>query len=101
MRFSSVKPPLVSDKIRQMTYTPERLRQAHGRQLATVYNCYGCHNLEGNDPHIQLFFDVHNDDGSWNFNRPLYLNPVPWDEWALLPVREFDFGMRTSPITFS
>jgi 5-methylcytosine-specific restriction endonuclease McrA len=35
------------------------------------------------------------EDGSWNFDRPLYLNPVPWDEWIQLPVREFDFVVST------
>jgi 5-methylcytosine-specific restriction endonuclease McrA len=34
-------------------------------------------------------------DGSWNFDRPLYLNPVPWEEWIRLPVREFDFSVST------
>ena len=32
-------------------------------------------------------------DGSWNFDRPLYLNPLPWDEWTKLPVRDFDFSI--------
>ncbi|HEX2854468.1 MAG TPA: hypothetical protein VHO24_14655 [Opitutaceae bacterium] len=35
------------------------------------------------------------EDGSWNFDRPLYLNPVPWDEWVKLPVRDFDFSIST------
>jgi 5-methylcytosine-specific restriction endonuclease McrA len=34
-------------------------------------------------------------DGAWNFDRPLYLNPLPWAEWIRLPVREFDFFVRT------
>jgi 5-methylcytosine-specific restriction endonuclease McrA len=34
-------------------------------------------------------------DGSWNFERPLYLNPVPWVEWVKLPVRDFDFVVHT------
>jgi 5-methylcytosine-specific restriction endonuclease McrA len=34
-------------------------------------------------------------DDSWNFDRPLYLNPVAWDEWIKLPVREFDFAVST------
>jgi 5-methylcytosine-specific restriction endonuclease McrA len=34
-------------------------------------------------------------DGSWNFDRPLYLNPVAWDEWVKLPVRDFDFSIST------
>lgn len=35
------------------------------------------------------------EDDSWNFDRPLYLNPVPWEEWIKLPVREFDFVVTT------
>ena len=34
-------------------------------------------------------------DGSWNFDRPLYLNPLPWEEWVKLPVRDFDFSIST------
>ena len=34
-------------------------------------------------------------DGSWDFDRPLYLNPLPWAEWVRLPVREFDFAITT------
>jgi 5-methylcytosine-specific restriction endonuclease McrA len=35
-------------------------------------------------------------DGSWDFERAIYLNPVPWDEWVKLPVREFDFAIATT-----
>jgi hypothetical protein len=35
------------------------------------------------------------DDGSCNFDRPLYLNPLSWDEWVKLPVRDFDFSIST------
>ncbi len=35
------------------------------------------------------------DDGSFNFDRPLFLNPVPWVEWINLPIREFDFVVNT------
>jgi len=35
------------------------------------------------------------DDGIWNFDRPLFLNPIPWGEWIKLPVREFDFVVST------
>ncbi len=34
-------------------------------------------------------------DDAWNFDRPLYLNPLAWDEWIKLPVREFDFAVST------
>ena len=36
-----------------------------------------------------------NDDGSWNFDRPQFLAPLPWEEWVKLPVREFDFAVNT------
>jgi 5-methylcytosine-specific restriction endonuclease McrA len=35
------------------------------------------------------------DDGSWNFDHPIYLNPLPWEEWIGLPVRDFDFSIST------
>lgn len=34
-------------------------------------------------------------DNSWNFDQPVYLNPVAWEEWIELPVREFDFVVST------
>jgi hypothetical protein len=34
-------------------------------------------------------------DGAWDFDRPLYLNPLPWDDWVKLPVRDFDFSIAT------
>jgi len=35
------------------------------------------------------------EDGTWNFDRPLYLNPIPWAEWVQLPVRAIDFAIAT------
>ena len=35
------------------------------------------------------------EDGSWDFDRPLYLSPVSWTEWIKLPVRDFDFVVAT------
>jgi len=35
------------------------------------------------------------DDGSWNFDRPLFLNPAPWQDWIKLPIRDFDFVINT------
>ena len=32
----------------------------------------------------------------FNFDRPLYLNPIKWEEWEKLPIREFDFSLNTS-----
>jgi 5-methylcytosine-specific restriction endonuclease McrA len=35
------------------------------------------------------------EDGAWNFDRPVYLNPVAWDEWIKLPVRDYDLVVAT------
>lgn len=40
-----------------------------------------------------------NDDGSWSFDEPLYLNPVAWDQWVTLPIRDFDFTVHTARLT--
>jgi 5-methylcytosine-specific restriction endonuclease McrA len=39
-----------------------------------------------------------NDDGTWNFDQPVFLNPVAWDEWVRLPVRDFDFAIRSAKL---
>jgi len=32
----------------------------------------------------------------WNFDRPLYLNPLKWEDWLALPIRDFDFTISTA-----
>ena len=32
----------------------------------------------------------------WNFGRPLYLQPVKWEDWIDLPIRDFDFTISTA-----
>ena len=34
----------------------------------------------------------------WDFDRPVYLNPVKWDDWIQLPVREFDFTISSATL---
>lgn len=34
-------------------------------------------------------------DEPYDFDRPLFLNPLPWPEWIKLPIREFDFVIST------
>jgi 5-methylcytosine-specific restriction endonuclease McrA len=34
----------------------------------------------------------------WNFDRPVALNPVKWDDWIKLPVREFDFSISSATL---
>ena len=35
-------------------------------------------------------------DQAWDFDKPIYLNPVKWEEWLSLPVRDFDFFVSTA-----
>lgn len=35
------------------------------------------------------------DDETWSFDRPLFLNPLPWSDWVQLPIRDFDFVVHT------
>ena len=34
----------------------------------------------------------------WDFDRPVYLNPVKWDDWIRLPVRTFDFTISSATL---
>jgi 5-methylcytosine-specific restriction endonuclease McrA len=34
----------------------------------------------------------------WDFDHPLYLNPVKWDDWVALPLRDFDFSVSTATL---
>lgn len=36
-----------------------------------------------------------NADGEYDFSSPKYMNPVSWDEWINLPVRDFDISIHT------
>lgn len=83
---TSVRKPLVSDTLRAQTYAGDRMARVKGQQLATLYNCYGCHNIDNNEVQIQQYFGVHNKDGSYNENA---LN------WA--PPRLVGQGSKTQP----
>ena len=42
--------------------------------------------------------DIHyaeNADGSPNFDKQIYVNPVGWDEWITLPVRPYDLSIHS------
>jgi 5-methylcytosine-specific restriction endonuclease McrA len=52
----------------------------------------------GNEMPPALGIDIEygkKEDGDWDFDSPLYLNPIPWDEWIKLPVRDFDMYVST------
>lgn len=52
--------------------------------LAAGKNCYA----------VDIGYEV-NEDGSPNLSRPLPMRPVDWDEWITLPVRSWDFSIKT------
>lgn len=35
------------------------------------------------------------EDGTWDTSAPIYMNPVKWDQWIQLPVRECDLFIQT------
>lgn len=35
------------------------------------------------------------ENGEYDFSSPTYMNPVGWNEWMTLPVREYDLAIRT------
>jgi 5-methylcytosine-specific restriction endonuclease McrA len=47
-------------------------------------------------PAVGLDIGYARNDEGWNFDQPVYLNPVSWDEWTALPVREFDFAIHSA-----
>lgn len=51
-----------------------------------------------NPPAVGLDIAYPRLDEGWNFARPVYLNPVKWDDWIALPVRDFDFSIATATV---
>ena len=82
---TSIRKPLVSPQLQQVADDAGQ-RVTRGRQIATRYNCYGCHNIEGNSVHLHQYFDVYNEDGTYNDDA---LN------WA--PPRLLGQGAKTRP----
>jgi len=39
------------------------------------------------------------DDGKPNFNLPILMRPVGWDEWITLPIREWDLEIHSPSVT--
>ncbi len=70
---TSIRKPLVDDSL-IVGKRPENQMLAHGRQTAEMFNCYGCHNIEGNGVLVQQYFEVLRPDGSFNYD---HLNNAP------------------------
>ena len=48
-------------------------------------------------PHMALDIEyAQSVDGLYDFDNVVYMNPVKWSEWINLPVRPFDYVVRTS-----
>lgn len=45
---------------------------------------------------IDIEFAFNAETGEWDFDNPAYMNPVSWDEWVKLPVREYDLAIHTA-----
>ena len=82
---TSIRKPLVSENMQQVTDEVGQ-RVIRGRQLATRFNCYGCHNIELNDVNIHQYFNIYFKDGTYDENA---LN------WA--PPRLVGQGAKTQP----
>src|SRR5580704_9372415 len=51
-----------------------------------------------NPPAVGLDIAYPRVDEGWDFDRPVYLNPVRWDAWITLPVRDFDFSISSATL---
>src|SRR5690606_17696815 len=65
---TGVMAPGVTTEFQAAAVNPMKEKISRGRQIATLYNCYGCHNIEGNEPFIQQYYGVYEADGSLNDN---------------------------------
>ncbi|MBC8416702.1 HNH endonuclease [bacterium] len=47
---------------------------------------------------LDIDYDI-DDNGEYDFSSPLFMNPVKWDEWIKLPIRDFDFSISSPHMT--
>ena len=47
---------------------------------------------------LDIQYDI-NDNGEWDFNNPLCMNPLDWNDWIDLPIRDMDFSVRSAFLT--
>lgn len=45
---------------------------------------------------IDIEFDRNPETGEWDFDNPVYMSPVSWEEWIQLPIREYDMVIHTA-----
>ena len=84
----------VTEKL--LTLTLNANWQPVGQKIVKEALC----DLFGGDSYdaLDIEYDI-DDNGEYDFNNPLYMNPVSWDEWIKLPVRDFDFSVSSTKMT--
>ena len=74
--ITSVRKPLVEPALQKVA-DAVGVKETIGRQIAEKYNCYGCHNIDGNDVAIHAYFGVLNDHGQFNGDFERIMNAPP------------------------
>lgn len=79
-----------------LTLTLNANWQPVGQKLVKDALC----DLFGGDSYdaLDIEYDI-DENGDYDFNSPLYMNPVKWDDWVKLPVRDFDFTVSSTKMT--
>jgi 5-methylcytosine-specific restriction endonuclease McrA len=56
-------------------------------------------NMGGTPPAmaLDLVFEK-NADGEWDFSNPVYMNPVKWDDWVKLEIRDYDIALHSAKL---
>ena len=52
----------------------------------------------GNYKALDIQYDV-TDSGEWDFDSPIVMNPLQWNEWVELPIRDIDYPIRSAFLT--
>ncbi len=73
---TSVRKPLVEPALQKVADSVGE-KATVGRQIAEKYNCYGCHNIDGNEVAIHAYFGVLNDHGQFNGDFERIMNTPP------------------------
>ena len=101
---TSLRKPLVTDAIIARASSEKRVAIARGRQVTALFNCTGCHNIEGNTPYFAKFVESRNAEtglrsgtmlldlhGRYNVKEALYPEAL-----AQAPPRLFGQGGKTA-----
>ena len=55
---------------------------------------------DGKPPALAIDFEyIKGENGEWDYSNPVYMNPVNWETWIKLEVREYDTPIHSSKLT--